>query len=66
MFLVTKIKNGEEIILGTAFTEEYAERMIVGSETDDYAKEVMERNVVFDEEELDRRINNVDYKIEAI
>jgi hypothetical protein len=77
MWLVTKVRGEEDIVLGTASTEEEAREMVCLSEAEDYIKEREAFGAHDDDVDDDikvemhiknvaDRINKLNYKIELV
>jgi ABC-type Fe3+-citrate transport system substrate-binding protein len=75
MWLVTKVRGDEDIVLGTASTEEEAREMVCKSEAQDYIHELEELGMGIGDDNNDDeihiknisdRIKKLNYKIELV
>jgi hypothetical protein len=76
MWLVTKVRGDEDIVLGAASTEQEAREMVCKSEAEDYIRELESLGIgddVDDDiltdihiENIAERIKKLNYKIELI
>jgi hypothetical protein len=77
MWLVTKVRNEEDIVLGTASTEKEAREMVCKSEAEEYMREQEALGACDDDvdddikvemhiKNLADRIKSLNYKIELI